>query len=291
MPVDTGLDFKDLLVKQGFALEKIMVMRHSPASPSLRKVLPWLAEEKPAAFNAYQRWQNPDAEKALMKAGYVASFIGEGDKAILVGLYEQCGSNPVTNEQFLAIPALQELKPFGLTGIGERQTAQWFNLKLLNSLAAWKGRLIVKWPPGRLWWRWLLSNDFTVHAIHEESVFASVMPPWDQLRLTWADLKVLPMKWKDALRQWRAIYFIFDISDGKGYVGSAFGAENLLQRWLEYATTGHGGNSKLRQRNPDNFRFSVLQRPSQDLEKIDIERLESTWKGRLHTREYGLNDN
>jgi hypothetical protein len=74
------VDFKDLLTKQGFDLDKVMVLRHRPKKPALRKVLPWLAAERPQVFNAYQREQNPDAEKALMKAEIAASFIAQDER-------------------------------------------------------------------------------------------------------------------------------------------------------------------------------------------------------------------
>ena len=150
---------------------------------------------------------------------------------------------------------------------------------------------MVKWPPGMLWWRWAKSNDFIIHAIHEDSVFDKEMPSWDQLSLTWADLKMLPNKWKSAIGHWRAVYFILDVKDGKGYVGSAFGNENLLKRWQNYAVPGHGGNIQLKKRDPENFIFTILQRCSPDMDNVDVEWLESSWKDRLHTREFGLNDN
>ena len=117
------------------------------------------------------------------------------------------------------------------------------------------------------------------------------MPSWDQLSLTWEDLRVLPTKWKTALRQWRGIYYIFDIKVAKGYVGSACGEENILGRWMDYAASGHGGNTKLKERQASDFLFTILQRTSPDTERGEIGILESNWKDRLHTREYGLNDN
>jgi hypothetical protein len=78
-----AMDFKDLLTKQGFNLDKVMVLRHRPKELALRKVLPWLAAERPHVFNAYQREQNPDAEKALMKAEIAASFIAQEDEKAL----------------------------------------------------------------------------------------------------------------------------------------------------------------------------------------------------------------
>jgi len=102
---------------------------------------------------------------------------------------------------------------------------------------------------------------------------------------------VEPSTWKAALRQWRGIYFIFDESDGQGYVGAAYGTDNLLGRWLNYAARGHGGNKELRKRDPGHFRFSILERVSPDMEAADVIRLESSWKDRLHTRKFGMNEN
>jgi hypothetical protein len=286
------MDFKDLLVKNGIDLEKVMVMRHRPTEPALRKVLPWLAADRPNVFNAYQQAQNLDAEKALLKADFVASFIAqEGEKALFVGFYHRGASRRVTNRQFWAIPAVAEMKPFGMRGLQGRSTCLWFDLQPLDLYQAWKGRLVVKWPSGRLWWRWAKTNDFPIHAIHEDSLLDQEMPSWDSLSVSWEDLRVLPKKWKDALRQWRGIYYIFDIKIGKGYVGSACGEENILGRWLNYAASGHGGNKKLREQDPRDFVFTILQRTSPDTERDEVCRIETSWKDRLHTREYGLNDN
>jgi hypothetical protein len=285
------MDFKDVLDKGGIDIDRVMVMRHRPSEPKLRKIMPWLAADRPEIFNAYQQTQNPDAEKALTKADFVAAFIGIGDKAVFVGLYQRGESRLLTDAQFWAIPAVQELEPFGLRRVVGQDTLRWFDLELLDFCAEWKGRLVVKWPQGRLWWRWAKSNDFTIRAIHEESLFDEAMPPWDQLSLSHNDLKVLPTRHADALKEWRGIYFIIDASDGKGYVGSAGGRENLLGRWREYGASGHGGNKKLKQRDPRNFIFTILQRTSPDMDPAEIVRLENSWKERLHTREFGLNEN
>jgi hypothetical protein len=86
--------------------------------------------------------------------------------------------------------------------------------------------------------------------------------------------------------------YIFDASDGKGYVGSAYGDTNLLGRWQNYAASGHGGNALLRKRDRKNFRFSILERVSPDAHAKDVCQLEGTWKDRLHARSpHGLNDN
>jgi hypothetical protein len=126
----------------------------------------------------------------------------------------------------------------------------------------------------------------------DESALVTSMPDWQDILLTWEQLAVLPTRWRAALSQWRGIYFIFDALAGKGYVGSAYGATNILGRWVGYAKSGHGGNQLLRDRDPKNFWFSILQRVSPDMDSDEVIRLEASWKERLHTRApFGLNDN
>ena len=116
------------------------------------------------------------------------------------------------------------------------------------------------------------------------------MPRWDSLVLSWQELQMLPSRWQDVLRQWRGIYFILDRSDGKGYVGSACGAENLLGRWRNYKS-GHGGNKLLKTRKAEDLIFSILQLVSPTMETDAVIAEDNKWKDRLHTREYGLNEN
>lgn len=101
----------------------------------------------------------------------------------------------------------------------------------------------------------------------------------------------LPPPWSTILAQWRGVYFVYDTKRQAGYVGSACGAENILGRWLDYARSGHGNKRELRASDPNDLRFSILQRTSPDLDLQEIVALEATWKERLHTREFGLNRN
>lgn len=122
------------------------------------------------------------------------------------------------------------MRAFGIHGFTDadpRETILWFDLSPTDFYSQWKGKLVVDWPPERSWWRRSHRNDMGVLAILEESALDAAMPEWDQIDVTWEELAVLPSRWKTAIRQWRGIYFIFDESDGKGYVGSAYGGENL----------------------------------------------------------------
>lgn len=294
------MNLNDLLIGKSIDPQHVLVLRHRPNAPELNKVLPWLAAEKPGLYNAYQQTQGERLERAmeaLKGIGYIASFIGqEPRKALFVGLYSIGKSKPLSRKEFWRVPAYTELKAFGMRAFAEenaRASVLWFDLEPTDFYANWKGKLIVGWPPPeRAWWRRAHSNEIPVVAILEDSALDAAMPDWDEIELTWEEIAVLPARWRAALSQWRGIYYIFDTSDGKGYVGSAYGESNLLGRWLNYAARGHGGNSLLRQRDPRKFRFTILQRVSPDWVPEDVIRLEGSWKKRLHTRApYGLNDN
>lgn len=291
----TALALNDLLAKADIDREGVLVLRHRPREPDLRKVLPWLAAERTDLYNAYQQTRGPRLEAAMTRGRHIASFIGhEAGKAVFVGLYEIAGSRPLTFEEFWQVPAHRnELKAFGMQGFkGERAAILCFDLQLTGTFAEWKGKLIIDWPPPEIaWWRRANRNEFPVRAILFDSMLDEAMPDWRELVLTWDELAVLPTKWKEVLAQWRGIYLILDTSDGKGYVGSAYGRENILGRWRNYAETGHGGNRKLLARDPRRFRFSVLERLSPDQEIEDVIARENSWKMRLDTCERGLNDN
>lgn len=292
------MTLNELLQNRHIDPRHVLVLRHRPHEPQLRRALPWLAAEKPYLYNAYQQTQTPALEGAmerLVGTGFLASFIGRTPgSALFVGLYRINKATRFTRAQFFGLPAYREMTAFGWQGLGEgRSSILSFDLALTDFYAAWKGRLVIGWPPPeRSWWRRAHRNDMPVLSVLEDSALEAAMPTWEEIDLGWQELSVIPKRWASRLAEWRGVYYIFDTWDGKGYVGSACGAENILGRWRGYAKTGHGGNQLLRKRDPKNFRFSILQRVSPDMDATEVVRLESTWKERLHTRQpWGLNDN
>lgn len=289
------MEFNDLLRRQNIDPEGVLVLRHRPKEPRLHQVLPLLAVDRPDLYNAYQQTQTPHVEAAMQKASHVASFVGHSaGKAIFVGLYRNTGHRPLSHLQYWKLKVNKELQAFGMSGYqGGRDPILWFELKLMDFYSEWAGKLVVDWPGiDRSWWRWADRNIIPISAILEEDLLNPEVETWDRISLTWEELGLLPGKWKEALKQWRGIYLIFDESDRKGYVGSAYGRDNLLGRWTNYAASGHGGNKLLKSRDPQHFRFSILQLVAPATPKEEVQALEASWKHRLHTREpFGLNAN
>lgn len=290
------MEFNDLLTKAGIDPKEVLLVRHVPPEAKLRNALPHLAQERPEILNAYQQVQSKHHERSFKASRYLASFLGRAsDSAVFVGMYEIGECRDLPRSEFWNLPGYGHLKDAGLAGVPADSRIELFRTDLALSplLAEYKGRLVIGWPPpGISWCRHASRGTFPIKAILEESRLVPPMPPWDSIEIGWQELQVLARDWREALGHWRGIYFIFDESDGKGYVGSAYGASNILGRWLNYAQTGHGGNKLLKGRNPATFRFSILQRVSPDLAADKVIHLEDTWKKRLHTRTpFGLNDN
>ncbi|MEQ1509743.1 MAG: GIY-YIG nuclease family protein [Sphingopyxis sp.] len=292
------LTLSELLVRSGIAPEEVLVFRHRPWEPKLNRAFDWIVAERRDLFDCYQDSHAPRTEAALLRARYVASFIRHGSgSALFVGLYERRDQMVMPEREYRARPLHQELMKLGMSGDFSvkdgRDTVMVFDLVDTQWHAEWSGCLAIKWPGlERSWYRWADRNSFEVTAIAPQSMLVAPLPSWDELVLKWAELSVIPTHWRSAIAQWRGIYLITDGSDNRHYIGSASGTENILQRWLDYAKTGHGGNKHLRARKPENFRFAILQLVAPDLPKADVEKLEQKWKARLGTTyPHGLNGN
>jgi hypothetical protein len=295
------MDFKDLLRIQGYdpdARERIVLLRHRPFEPRLARAMPWIIEERPNLFETYQSVPGRP-QTALRRAKYVASFLGlSPGKAHFIVLYRIGEARALDHDAFWRIPENQILRDMGYEGFtaehaDQEGTALQFDLERLPFYREWCGRLVIDFPPPeRSWFRWLDRGNFPVSLILQESAFAAPPPVWREIDLTFAELASLPLSWRTRLAEWRGIYLIFDESDRRAYVGSAYGRDNILGRWQVYARDGHGGNRELRGRDPRNFRFSILERLAPDLPPEDVIARENDWKVRLHSRRpFGLNVN
>jgi hypothetical protein len=103
--------------------------------------------------------------------------------------------------------------------------------------------------------------------------------------------------WHRMLKSVAGVYLILDTSTGSQYVGSAYGENAVLGRWLSYAKNGHGGNKQLREllsARPEasrNFQFSILQTLPITLTAKEVIEYEVLHKHKLGSRAHGLNSN
>ena len=124
-----------------------------------------------------------------------------------------------------------------------------------------------------------------------------LFPGYEKVNISWDEMKRVLDKdnWKTALQNQKGIYLLSDKSNGKMYVGSAYGENMIWGRWKSYVNSGHGGNLGLKQLTFDyikkNFKYSILDiYKSTTDDQIIIER-ESWWKEILKSRKFGYNEN
>jgi hypothetical protein len=106
--------------------------------------------------------------------------------------------------------------------------------------------------------------------------------------------------WRAALENIKGVYLITDKSNGKKYIGAAYGGAGIWSRWGSYMKTGHGWNDELTQLIEregidyarQNFRVALLEyRPAKTDDTVTIDR-EVFWKEALLSRvPHGYNKN
>lgn len=171
------------------------------------------------------------------------------------------------------------------------------------------GRLIIdftryKGMRGRAFKLERYYSDFKISQILKKPYDGINFPGYENINLDFSELqsifKYQKSDWKVALESVKGVYVIFDKSNGKKYVGSAYGEFGIWSRWSVYAGTGHGFNNELTkiittngiEYARKNFRFCLLEyRTARTDDSIIIGR-ESYWKEALLSRtEFGYNIN
>lgn len=124
-----------------------------------------------------------------------------------------------------------------------------------------------------------------------------LFPGYEKVNISWNEMNRILEKenWKTALQNQKGVYLMTDISNGKMYIGSAYGENMILGRWRAYIKNGHGGNVGLKQLTFDHikqyFKYSILDiYKSTTDDQVIIDR-ESWWKEVLLSRQFGYNEN
>jgi hypothetical protein len=136
-----------------------------------------------------------------------------------------------------------------------------------------------------------------VKEILSDSFDNDMFPGYENINITWNELKRVIEKdsWKTALLNQKGVYLISDCSNGKKYIGAAYGKYMLLGRWKSYVESGHGGNAELKKIQfnyiKENFSYSILEIYKSTTDDQVIINRENRWKEILNTRKYGYNIN
>ena len=125
---------------------------------------------------------------------------------------------------------------------------------------------------------------------------------YDEVELSFEQLReIIEGHYDDyyrALSVVKGIYMIIDGNTGKQYIGSAYSDEGIWGRWKSYSETYHGGNLELiklyKTKDEDyfyKFKYIILQILPMRMSDKEVIEMESKYKNRFLTREFGLNAN
>jgi len=242
-------------------------------------------------FISYQSFQAPNK---FGKAKSIAVFAPyHKTTALFLGLWNIEGI--IKNSEF-TIEISQELNNQSLPH-------EWFGssdkyiLKENNILKKFSERLVIEW--GRSTVSWVQNKDKEIIEIKSEQTKLSIgeFESFDTVSLSFHELKKIinspeiNTTWVTALSSVNGVYLIQDKTTGKLYVGSAYGDNGIYGRWVTYTKNGHGGNKMLKEINPNNFQFSILEIVSATTTADGVISCENKWKEKLGSRVFGNNEN
>lgn len=251
----------------------------------------FLDHQDDGLFDDYVREHTPVNAKLLMQAEYVIVFVADGKYSRFAGVYQILGED----KRIKVLP--EDNKSF--------EEHVFVKVAMLGVFKPLGGRVLVDWGglAAQRWLQWF-KNDKKVLRV-DEGIIRMMIPfkSYNDVFLSFKELKNLietdNLEWRDKLKAVNGIYGIADKSNGKLYVGSAYGYEGIWGRWKVYAeTNGHGNNDMLVElvRNNkdyawDNFQWFILETFPLDVTDDYAIHRESLYKLKLCTRLFGYNKN
>ena len=239
-------------------------------------------------FTEYTAWQKSGK---YGDAKYLAIFSpGRGTTSLFLGLWRVKG---VVKNKELKPKHLSRLKKHDLP-IRWYESSDRYELDLSSVMFDLSQRLVIDWGGSTV--SWVQKKNKNVVEIRPTNSIGE-FTSYDRILLSYGDLQKLisdsdsNSTWVNALSSVNGVYLVKHTLDGRLYVGSAYGKGGILGRWGSYAKSGHAGNKLLKNLDPSNFEFSVLEISPSTMSADDVIARENRWKICLGTREFGLNDN
>ncbi len=278
------LTFHDLLNFYNIDSSSVRLVRHGNKEIEVLKIFQTNKER----FTQYSSWQ--EAGK-FSNSKYIAIFCpGRGTTSLFLGIWS---INGMLKNSELKQSNFNLLKKYELP-LAWSKTSAYYQLSMTEKMFDLSERLVIEWGKSTISWVQTKNKSIVqIKPINSIGDFTS----YDRIQLSFGDLKKLiyetdsNISWVNALSSVNGVYLIKHKLDGALYVGSAYGKGGILGRWAIYAKSGHAGNKSLKNLDPQNFEFSVLEISPSTMSADDVIARENRWKECLGTRQFGLNDN
>jgi len=282
--MEYSLYLSDILRRFNLDLNKVKLIRHSLNDKD------FLACYNAGFIKEYTQLQKHGFAKGY---DYVITFIsGPATSAKLEGCYKVIGEQPVS---------IDMMPPEFPRAFMFEEDISYYNFERTDFLSDLVDRLIIDWGKSAISWHQKATNEKPVLAIQSNPrfVFAgyeNVVLRYNELRDIVKDF-TLYENWHTALSSVYAIYLIVDTQSGQQYVGSAYGSGGLLERWSCYVDSKHGHDKGIIDvicKYPDRyqyFQFSILQILPKNITAEEVITIESLYKRKVLSKEFGMNEN
>ena len=280
------LYFSDILLKVGLNPSKVKLIRHALSDSGFK-----------ACYDANKVFEYTCHQNFGFSKGYdywVVFVSGRGSMSKLYACYKVGGCLPDTYN--IAPKNIPEKEMQSYQG-----NKAYFDLTPIDLLNEYEHRLVIDWGKSTRMWHQKGSTEKPVVAIQADPKMG--FSGYENLLLTYSELKEIVENeaiyeaWHTALNSISAIYLIVDRLTGKQYVGSAYGKGGLFSRWLCYVQTYHGNNREIKElicgypERYEHFQFSILQILPKTVTDEEVIQVESLFKKKLMTLEFGMNAN
>lgn len=252
----------------------------------------FLDHQNDGLFEDYVREHTPVNAKLLMQADYVVVFVADGKYSRFAGVYQVLGE-----DKRIKVPSEAPQKKY--------EEKVFVKVLRLNAFESLGGRVLVDWGgmAAQRWLQWFRGDKKVLQI--DKGIIRLMIPfhSYNDVLLSFKELKNLidtdNVEWRDKLKAVSGIYGIADQSNGKLYVGSAYGYEGIWGRWKVYVeTNGHGNNEMLVYliRNNkdyawDHFQWFILETFPLDVTNDYAIHRENLYKLKFCTRAFGYNKN
>lgn len=272
------LTFNDLLMLEGIEPAQVRLVRHQDNRLRPGRLYEAWRNDR----DVFEDYQSVQSKNRFPVNDLLASFVvTEARKTVFVGLYRVGGVRTL---------------PAGSVDVLVRHDTSGhykYDLQLVDQLADYRDRAVIDWGAGvRSWVQRAASQAKPIIEIAKQ--YEPRFPGFREFVRPVDDVPKLPNGWQQVLRSVKGVYLLVDLECGEQYVGSAKGAESLLGRWISYADGGDGGDVGLKaaaRKGRRHYQVSVLEVVDENTPDETIERIESYWKNKLLSRQFGLNRN
>ena len=176
----------------------------------------FLDHQNDGLFEDYVREHTPVNANLLMQADYVIVFVADGKYSRFAGVYQVFGEDKSAKQSN-----------------GKKGDMVFVEVERLKAFEPLGGRVLIDWGglAAQRWLQWFRGDKKVLRI--DEGIIRLMIPfnSYNDVLLSFKELKNLietdNVEWREKLKTVNGIYCIADQSNGKLYVGSAYGNEGI----------------------------------------------------------------